>query len=92
MADKANNIIVTGATALYPRLNQTYKFIENNGKKERVSCDPSDDGAEYTLNLVLTKAQAVPLYKAMKNAYEAELEHSPLFLKGAHTHKVSIHR
>ncbi len=71
MADKANNIIVTGATALYPRLNQTYKFIENNGKKERVSCDPSDDGAEYTLNLVLTKAQAVPLYKAMKNAYEA---------------------
>ena len=72
MADKANNIIVTGATALYPRLNQTYKFIKHkDGSKEPIACSPTDDGAEYTLNLILTKAQAIPLYKAMKNAYEA---------------------
>ena len=72
MADKAINIIVTGATALYPRLNQTYKFIKHkDNSKEAIPCDPSDDGAEYTLNLILTKAQAVPLYKAMKTSYEA---------------------
>ena len=71
MADKANNIIVTGATALYPRLNQTYKFIKHkDNSKEAVPCPPTDDGAEYTLNLILTKAQAVPLYKAMKNSYD----------------------
>ena len=70
MADKANNIIVTGATALYPRLNQTYKFVKKDGSKVPVACPPTDDGAEYTLNLILTKAQAVPLYKAMKNSYD----------------------
>ena len=32
-------------------------------------CAPTDDGAEYTLSLVLTKEQAVPLYNAMKKAY-----------------------
>ncbi len=70
MADKPATIIITGATALYPRLNQTYKFIKTGDKRERIACPPTDDGAEYTLNLALTKAQAVPLYNAMKAAYE----------------------
>lgn len=69
MADKPTNIIVTGATALWPRLNQTYKFVKKGDRQERVACPPTDDGAEYTLNLALTKAQAVPLYKGMKTAY-----------------------
>ena len=69
MADKPANIIVTGATALWPRLNQTYKFVKKGDRQERVACPPTDDGAEYTLSLALTKAQAVPLYKGMKTAY-----------------------
>ena len=62
---KFASYIVTGATALYPRIDKTYKF-ENNG---RMPCAPTDDGAEYTMSLVLTKEQAVPLYNAMKTAY-----------------------
>ena len=62
---KFASYIVTGATALYPRIDKTYKF-ENNG---RIPCAPTDDGAEYTMSLVLTKEQAVPLYNAMKTAY-----------------------
>ena len=69
MADKPITYIVTGATALYPRLNQTYKFVKNGDKQERQACAPTDDGAEYTLNLALTKEQAVPLYNAMRKAY-----------------------
>ena len=69
MADKPANIIVTGATALWPRLNQTYKFVKKGDRQERVACPPTDDGAEYTLSLALTKAQAVPLYKGIKTAY-----------------------
>ena len=62
---KFASYIVTGATALYPRIDKTYKF-ENNG---RMPCAPTDDGAEYTMSLVLTRAQAVPLYNAMRKAY-----------------------
>ena len=69
MTDKPTTYIVTGATALWPRLNQTYKFVKKGDKQERIACAPTDDGAEYTLNLALTKEQAVPLYNAMKKAY-----------------------
>ncbi len=69
MADKNATLIISGATALYPRINQTYKFVKNGTKQERIACDPLDDGAEYTMSLALTKAQAAPVYKAMKAAY-----------------------
>ena len=62
---KYASYIVTGATALYPRIDKPYKF-ENNG---RIPCAATDDGAEYTMSLVLTREQAVPLYNAMKTAY-----------------------
>ena len=69
MTDKPTTYIVTGATALWPRLNQTYKFVKKGDKQERIACAPTDDGAEYTLNLALTKEQAVPLYNSMKSVY-----------------------
>ena len=69
MADKNPTFVVSGATALWPRINQTYKFVKNGSKQERVPCDALDDGAEYSMSLALTKAQAAPLYKAMKAAY-----------------------
>ena len=70
MTDKPTTYIVTGATALYPRLNQTYKFVKKGDKQERIACAPTDDGAEYTMSLALTKEQAVPLYNSMKKTYE----------------------
>lgn len=70
MTDKPTTYIVTGATALWPRLNQTYKFVKKGDKQERIACAPTDDGAEYTLNLTLAKEQAVPLYNSMKKVYE----------------------
>ena len=76
MADKNPIFIINGATALYPRINQTYKWTKKDGKRTRIACDPFDDGAEYSMNLILTKDQAVPLYKAMKEAYEAGKEKS----------------
>ena len=80
MTDKPTTYIVTGATALWPRLNQTYKFVKKGDKQERLACAPTDDGAEYTLNLALTKEQAVPLYNAMKKAYaESKQDKWPAF-------------
>jgi len=80
MTDKPTTYIVTGATALWPRLNQTYKFVKKGDKQERIACAPTDDGAEYTLNLALTKEQAVPLYNAMKKAYaESKQDKWPAF-------------
>ena len=69
MAEKNATLIISGATALYPRINQTYKFVKNGTKQERVACDPLDDGAEYTMSLALTKAEASSVYKAMKAEY-----------------------
>jgi len=69
MAEKNATLIISGATALYPRINQTYKFVKNGTKQERVACDPLDDGAEYTMSLALTKAEAGSVYKAMKAEY-----------------------
>ena len=69
MADKNATIIISGATALYPRINQTYKFVKNGTKQERVACDPLDDGAEYTMSLALNKVEAAYVYKSMKAEY-----------------------
>lgn len=69
MADKNATLIISGATALYPRINQTYKFVKNGSKQERVACDPLDDGAEYTMSLALTKAEAQHVYTSMKTQY-----------------------
>lgn len=76
MADKNPTFVVSGATALWPRINQTYKFVKNGSKQERVPCDALDDGAEYSMSLALTKAQAAPLYKAMKAAYSERKQKS----------------
>lgn len=72
MANKNETLIISGVTALYPKINQTYKFDASAGEKGRtVPCAPSDDGSEYTMDLVLTKAQAASLYGTMKSAYAA---------------------
>ena len=72
MADQDNAYIIHDVTALYPRLNQTYRFDTKAGPKGRsVPCEPTDTNAKYEMNFQMTKAQAVPLYKAMKDKYNA---------------------
>lgn len=67
MADKEKvEYTIEKAIALYPRLVEPTKWV--NGK--RVDCDIYAEGAHYSMNLILNKEQAVPLYKVMKQTYE----------------------
>ena len=74
----ANNTsyIINGATALYPKLNRTYRFDKSKTDKyphgETVPCEIQDDGAEYTLSLELNETEAVKLYNLMKADYVAK--------------------
>ena len=71
MADANPTFIIHGAKALYPRLNQTYRFDNKAGAKgQTVPCDIEDDGAKYEMSLALNKQEAGALYQAMKVAYE----------------------
>ena len=76
MANKHTSYIINGATALYPKLNRTYRFdksktdIYPNG--ETVPCEIQDDGAEYTLSLELSEQEAVKLYNLMQADYVAK--------------------
>ena len=72
MATKNPTRIISSAVALYPRLNQTYKYDQSAGDNGRsVPCPATDEGAEYTLGVAMLKAEAVPLYKEMKATYDA---------------------
>jgi len=71
MADANPTFIIHGAKALYPRINQTYRFDNKAGNKgQTVPCAIEDDGAKYEMSLALNKQEAGILYKAMKVAYE----------------------
>jgi len=75
MANKNTPHIVTDARALYPRLNQAYRYdstpTATHPRGVTVPCDAHDMGAEYTLNLELSEPEAVKLYNAMKADYIA---------------------
>jgi hypothetical protein len=71
MANANPTFIIHGAKALYPRINQTYRFDNKAGAKgQTVPCDITEDGAKYEMSLALNKQEAGVLYKAMKVAYE----------------------
>lgn len=62
--------IIKNVEALYPHLNQPYKFDSKAGKRgQTVPCDAADDGAGYELNFNMDKDQAKALYKVMQDAY-----------------------
>ena len=73
MAQYKNPALVMNVKALYPRLNQTYRFDRAAGDKGMsVPCDRAEEGAAYEMSFTMTKDQAVPLYKQMKKYYETE--------------------
>ena len=73
MAQYKNPALVMNVKALYPRLNQTYRFDRAAGERGMsVPCDRAEEGAAYEMSFKMTKGQAVPLYNQMKSYYEAE--------------------
>tara|TARA_B100002019_G_scaffold285463_1_gene294460 strand:- start:7155 stop:7850 length:696 start_codon:yes stop_codon:yes gene_type:complete len=59
--------IVKDVEALYPRVNQTYRF--DAAENRSVPCDPQDDGASYELQFRMTKDQAKDLMTQMATTY-----------------------
>mgnify|MGYP003136196526 FL=1 len=77
MANKPTMHIIRDVQALYPKINQTYKFDKKAGDKGRtVSCPASDDGAKYEMSFKMTKPQAQALYAVMEAAYKEEASKS----------------
>jgi len=65
--------ILNDVEALYPRINQPYRYDNTMGANGlTVPCDASADNAAYEMSVRMTKEKAVPLYKAMKEAYESK--------------------
>ena len=77
MANKPTMHIIRDVQALYPKINQTYKFDKKAGDKGRtVPCPASDDGAKYEMSFKMTKPQAQALYAVMEAAYKEEASKS----------------
>ncbi len=72
MANNATSHIVRDVTALYPRLNQTYKYDPSAGDRGRtMPCKPDAEGAKFETSFTMTEDQAKELYGAMSEAYKA---------------------
>ena len=59
--------VAKNVKALYPRINQPYRF--DNAAKKSIPCHPADADAKYELNFVMTEDQARSLYNAMNAAF-----------------------
>ena len=71
MANKPTTHIIRDVQALYPKINQTYKYDSKAGDRGRtVPCPASDDGARYEMSFKMTKPQAQALYAVMEAAYK----------------------
>ena len=71
MANKPTTHIIRDVQALYPKINQTYKYDSKAGERGRtVPCPASDEGAKYETSFKMTKPQAQALYAVMEAAYK----------------------
>lgn len=70
MTDVHNSYVIENVDALFPRINQTYKFDMSVGEKGRsVPCDPFDTNAVYEMKFKMSGPTAKALYKAMNDAF-----------------------
>lgn len=60
--------IINGVTALYPRLNQTYRFDQEEYKSQK--CEPTAEGAAYEMSFNLTGEQCKELNTICMQAYK----------------------
>lgn len=65
--DKQPNYIIRNATALYPKIDRTYRY--DSGENRSVPCDALDDGAEYSVKFKVDEATAKELFGFMKELY-----------------------
>ena len=72
MAETSPVYIINGVEALWPRINNTYRFDQK--ERRSVPCDPLDDGAKYEINFKMSKAQAKELRKEMVGAYDNKVK------------------
>jgi len=59
-----NKLVLKGVKLVYPRLNRTYRFDDDENKT--VPCKPTDDGAAYETRFSFSEHEAKALYKKMK--------------------------
>lgn len=64
--------IVKGVEALYPKIDRPYQWSDKENRS--VPCTPTDNGAEYIVNLKVPYKKALPLRKAMAQAYQEKKE------------------
>ena len=60
--------MLTGVTARYPRLNNTYRF--DSGDNRSIKCDPFDEGAAYEMSFVMSDDTAKELHTLCMEAYK----------------------
>ena len=60
--------IINGVSALYPRLNQTYRFDQEEYKSQK--CEPTAEGAAYEMSFNLTGEQCKELNTICMQAYK----------------------
>lgn len=63
------NYILNGVTALYPRLDRTYRY--DSAEQKSVPCDALEDGAEYSTKFKMDEETAKQLYAFMRNLYNS---------------------
>lgn len=70
MSKTTPQFIIANATALYPKLDRTYRF--DNQENRSVPCGATDDGAEYSTVFRVEAPVAKQLLTYMKEVYEAQ--------------------
>ena len=58
--------MISGVTAMYPRLNGTYKFDTQENKS--VKCDALEEGAAFEMSFKLDESQAKDLHQVCSQA------------------------
>ena len=73
MAEAKPMHLIKNVTAMYPRLDQTYRYDKNIPPRGKtVPCGPTEENAKYEMDFRMTEAQAKELYKAMVAAYKEQ--------------------
>ena len=68
------NYNINNVEALWPRIDKTYKY--DTMEQRTIPCNPTDDGASYTIQFRMTTDQAKELWDNMAKAYIAKKESS----------------
>lgn len=72
---KWKQIQIADVVALWPRLNQPYRYNKNLGEKGgNEPCEATADQAKYETSFDMTPTQAEAIWKEMKQAYELHKE------------------